>query len=299
MSQLPDMTRLTAAEQKVFYDEQGYLVIPKFLSRKGLAELRSALADVLQGAKRVTRSNRKFLVVKGPDERHHVKRVCDPIAHHKTFYRLVFHPRILDVVENLIGPNIQLQQSRLVLKPRTPNAWFDWHQDYPAFPHTNFDLLVVMVYLDDSTPHNGCLTVIPGSHRLGPLAHRFTFEGAPRTQLADTSVVADRSRWLQTPVSAGGIEVIHGNLLHFSEANPTDQPRSALLLWYRAADNVQVGGVTDCYGWGLQVRGVNPGVVRMAEGTCKLPQGGAIRPRAEDENRRHRGRSQPQTAGRG
>jgi hypothetical protein len=42
--------------------------------------------------------------------------VRDPIAHHRRFYDLVFHPRILDVVENLIGPNIQLQQTRLVLK---------------------------------------------------------------------------------------------------------------------------------------------------------------------------------------
>jgi phytanoyl-CoA hydroxylase len=130
------------------------------------------------------------------------------------------------VVERLIGPDIQLQQSRLILKPRTPQAWFDWHQDYPAFPHTNFDLLIVTVYLDDSSPDNGCLTVIPGSHRLGPLPHRFTFEGAARTQVADRRVVADRSRWRRTPVPAGGIEVHHGNLLHSSEANLTDHPRS-------------------------------------------------------------------------
>ena len=176
------------------------------------------------------------------------------------------------MVENLIGPNIQLQQSRLILKQRTPGAWFDWHQDFPAFPHTNFDLLIVTVYLDDSTPDNGCLTVIPGSHRLGPLAHRFTFDGAPRTQLVDPSAVGDRSRWLKTPVPAGGIQVHHANLLHSSEANGTDRPRSALQLWYRAADNVQVGGWTDFAGWRLQVRGINPGIVRMDAGTCRLPE---------------------------
>lgn len=260
-----------AVEQRRFYAEQGYLVIPELLGGRILARLRSALAEVLRSAKGVTRNTRKFLVVKGPDKGYCVKRVRDPIKHHQAFYDLVFHPRILDVVENLIGPNIQLQQSRLILKPRAPDVWFDWHQDYPAFPHTNFDLLIVTVYLDDSTPDNGCLTVIPGSHRLGPLPHRFTFEGAPRTEIVDESVVTDRARWLQTPVPAGGIEVHHGNLLHSSAANLTDRPRSTLQLWYRAADNVQVGGSSDFFGWGLQVRGVDPGTVRMAEGTCKLP----------------------------
>ena len=51
---------------------------------------------------------------------------------------------------------------------------------------------------------------------------------------------------------AGGIQVHHANLLHSSEANGTDRPRSALQLWYRAADNVQVGGWTDFAGWAAQ-----------------------------------------------
>ena len=267
-----------AAAQKRFYAAHGYLVIPDLLTARELARLRAALATLLRSARRLRRSNDKFMIVRGLDNAYHVSRIRNPIAHHRRFHELVFHRRILDVVENLIGPNLQLQQSRLILKPRTPGAWFDWHQDFPAFPHTNFDLLIVTVYLDDSMLDNGCLTVIPGSHRLGPLPHRFTFDGAPRTQLVDPRVVSDRSRWLKTPVPAGGIQVHHANLLHSSEANLTDRPRSALQLWYRAADNVQVGGWTEFAGWGLQVRGVAPGTVRMAAGTCRLPGGTAIGP---------------------
>ncbi len=268
----------SAAAQRRLFDGRGYLVLQDFLTPRELARLRAALATVLRSARGLRHSTRKFLVVKGRDGAYHVSRVRDPIAHHRRFYDLVFHPRILDVVENLIGPNIQLQQTRLVLKPRTPGAWFDWHQDFPAFPHTNFDLVVVAVYLDDATPDNGCLRVIPGSHRLGPLAHRFTFEGAPRTMLADRRLVADRSRWRELAVRAGGIQVHSANLLHSSKANRTDRPRSALQLWYRAADNVQVGGSSDNAGWGLQVRGIDPGIVRMDAATCKLPRGIAVRP---------------------
>lgn len=279
---------MTAAGQKRFYARHGYLVVPGLLTPRELARLRSALAELLGRARRLTQSTRTFRLVKGLDGRFHVKRICDPIARHPAFHDLVFHRRILDVVARLVGPNIQLQQSRLILKPRTPHAWFDWHQDYPAFPHTNFDLLIVTVYLDDSTPDNGCLTVIPGSHRLGPLPHRFTFEGARRTELADRTVVADRSRWRKTPVPAGGIEVHHGLLLHSSEANLTDRPRGTLQLWYRAADNVQVGGSADFYGWGLQVRGVDPGVARMAQTACRLPGGAALLPRGPVPPQRRR-----------
>ena len=278
MAQVLEAAKLTAAEQRALYEEQGYLVVPSVLTRAELSDLRSALAEVLQRAEGLTADSPELMLARGFDGRFHVKRVRDPIAQHRAFSALVRHSGILDLVENLIGPDIQLQQTRLNLKPRAPDSWFDWHQDYAVFPHTNFDFLVVMVYLDDSTPDNGCLTVIPGSHKLGPLPHWFRFEGAPHTQLADRRHVEDRSRWLMTPVPAGGVEIHHGNLLHSSGVNESDRPRSALLLWYRSSDNVQVGGSTNFAGWGLQVRGVDRGIVRMVETTCKLP-GAASRPR--------------------
>ena len=269
-----------AAAQRRRFAARGYLAFDDLLTPRELARLRAALATVLRRARRLTRSDSRFVLVRGRDGARLVSRVRDPITQHRRFHELVFHARILDVVETLIGPNIQLHQSRLILKPRTPRVWFDWHQDFPAFPHTNFDLVIVTVYLDDSTPDNGCLAVIPGSHRLGPLRHQFTFDGAPRTRLADRRLVRGRARVVDVPVRAGGVLVHHANLLHSSKANRTDQPRSALSFWYRAADNVQVGGPTEIPGLGLQVRGIDPGVVRMDAQTCRLPVPRAARSRA-------------------
>ena len=81
------------------------------------------------------------------------------------------HARVLDAVEDLIGPSIQLHNSNMHLKLPEHGGEVDWHQDFPYLPHTNFDLLNTMIMLDDSTPENGCLNVIPGSHRWGPLGH--------------------------------------------------------------------------------------------------------------------------------
>jgi phytanoyl-CoA hydroxylase len=200
-----------------------------------------------------------------------VRRIFSPIAHHQAFYDLVFHPRIVDVVENLLGPNIQLHHTKLNLKPPSKEARFEWHQDYPFFPHTNFDLLAVMIMLDDSTEENGCLRIIPGSHKWGPRNHLFARDGAFSSQLEDRSVLEDPTRWLTVPVPAGGMELHHCNMLHSSGPNRGVQPRSAIVIQYRAADNVQLGGNAAHAGNGLQIRGSNPYRVRMIAGAFRLP----------------------------
>jgi ectoine hydroxylase-related dioxygenase (phytanoyl-CoA dioxygenase family) len=232
------------------------------------------VAEVRREGEGLTEANSKFWVVPTSDGGgFQVSTIFEPFAHHPAFRELVFHPGIVDCVERLIGPDIQLHHTMLNLKPRSEFTQFEWHQDYAFLPHTNFDLLAVMIHLDDSTPANGCLTVIPGSHRWGPVQHVYPSEYGASWRLADESVLADRTRWLDLPVPAGGMELHHCNMLHSSRPNLTDQPRTAMVIWYRAADNLQLAGVTDHHGQGLQVRGSNPGVVRMVEGTFHLPPG--------------------------
>jgi phytanoyl-CoA hydroxylase len=263
---------LSASEQKAYYEEQGYLVFPELLSAAELETLRSALGEVLAEAEGLTASNDKFSVTQNDDDSWSVRRIFNPTAHHQAFHDLVFNSKILVVVENLIGPDIQLHHTKLNLKPPSNReARFEWHQDYPFFPHTNFDLLAVMIYLDDSTEENGCLKIVPGSHKLGPRNHLFAKDGAFSSQLEDKSVVNDPSRWLKVPVPAGGMELHHCNMLHSSTANRGTKPRSAMVIQYRAADNAELGGSKDRVGNGLQVRGVNPYRARMIAGTFKLP----------------------------
>jgi phytanoyl-CoA hydroxylase len=263
---------LSAPEQRARYEEDGYLVFPELLSKEELATLRTALRDVLRESEGLTETNDKFSITRTDDGGYSVRRIFDPIARHEAFRNLIENPKILDVVENLIGPNIQLHHTKLNLKPPSSReARFEWHQDYPFFPHTNFDLLAVMIYFDDSTEENGCLTIIPGSHEWGPRNHLFAKDGAFSSQLEDKSAVEDPSRWLKVPVPAGGMELHHCNMLHSSTANRGTKPRSAMIIQYRAADNIALGGNTHNVGFGLQVRGVNPHTVRMIEGTFKLP----------------------------
>jgi phytanoyl-CoA hydroxylase len=262
------------SERRAFYEQMGYLIAPEVLEPSEVDELRVALSEVLAEAEGLHASNSKFALsaLDAATGRRYVKRVFNPIARHDAFKKLVSHPGILDVVEELIGPDITLQQTKLNLKPPAEDARFEWHQDYPFFPHTNFDLVAAMVFLDDTDESNGCLRVIPGSHRFGPLEHDFSVDGqAYGTEVKDKSVFADESRWVSLVVPAGSIAFHHSCTLHSSGANHSDRPRSSLIFEYRATDARQIAGATDPIGWGTQVRGSDKGTVRMVEGTFRVP----------------------------
>ena len=256
----------TAAERRAFYDDHGYLVIADLLTGAEVARLQAALSEVLEQARGLTESNDRFFVLSGEDGRPAVTRVRHPIAQHEAFRELISHPKLLDLVELLIGPNIQFVHSKINLKPpRNEGAAYPWHQDWPANPHTNFDMLAVMIPLDDATEENGCLRVVPGSHTLGPVEH---YHGFPY-EVRDERLVRDPDRHLSLEVPAGGVTLHHCCLLHSSHPNRGTTRRNAILFDYRAADNAQIGRATGP-DRGLLVRGRDPLTIRMMAGTFKV-----------------------------
>ena len=266
----------SAAAQKARYLEQGYITFPGMLDRSEVDRLQAALAELLDEASRVPNdqlTTEKFSFTWSDTGQRHVRRIFNPIAHHPAFMDLVHNPGILDAVESLIGPDIALHHTKLNLKPpASSQARFEWHQDYPFFPHANYDLVAVAVHIDESTEENGCLRVIPGSHKLGPLEHKFAADGAFSSQIKDQSAIPDASKWVNVTSPAGGVEMHHCNMLHSSTANRGVKPRSAVIIQYRAADNVQLSPHVAHAGFGMIVRGVNPYRARLLDGTTvKLP----------------------------
>lgn len=259
------MQRRTAAELRAAYDEHGYIVAD-LLTTTELAELRTALDEVLARAEGLTASNEQFFVAVGDDGQPSVTRVRHPIAQHEAFRALVSHAKLLDLVEALIGPNIQFVHSKINLKPpRNEAAAYPWHQDWPFNPHTNFDMLAVMIPLDDAMVQNGCLQVVPGSHTLGPVDHRY----GRAFGVEDERLVADTAKLAFLEVPAGGVTLHHCCLLHSSTENLGTRSRNAILFDYRAADNAQIGAATGPRR-GLLVRGEQPLTVRMTAGVFKI-----------------------------
>jgi hypothetical protein len=106
---------MTAADQKAYYAEQGYVTFPEMLDRSEVDVLQAALAELLAEADEVpgdVETTEKFSFTRSDTGERRVRRIFNPIAHHRAFHELVFHPRIVDAVETLIGPNIQLHHTK-------------------------------------------------------------------------------------------------------------------------------------------------------------------------------------------
>jgi len=227
-----------------FYREQGYLVVPEVLDAATLETLRAELAAVLEGARAVTAHTDLYDLEPGhraDDPR--VRRVKTPHKFLPAFARLMRDPRLVAIVQALLGPAVRLHSSKINLKAPRYGSPVEWHQDWAFYPHTNDDLLAVGVMLDDCTSDNGPLLVVPGSHR-GPVRDHHAsgvFCGA-----VDPATIADDvARAVPLTGRAGAMSFHHVRLLHGSAQNVSHLPRALLLYEYGAADAWPLLGVKD------------------------------------------------------
>jgi ectoine hydroxylase-related dioxygenase (phytanoyl-CoA dioxygenase family) len=187
----------------------------------------------------------------------------------------VRHPKLLAVVRDLLGPNLRIHDAKLNWQPPAGpggagKGGFGWDQDFPFFPHSNTSLLACLFFLDDSTVENGCVRVIPASHKRGPVTH---FADGQFTGVAtDPRDYADEDRAVGLVVKAGTMTMHHTFALHASYPNTTAISRRALVCDIAAADAALLGGNMHRI-WGTMLLGEDPLVARLESGpTYKLPR---------------------------
>ena len=162
------------------------------------------------------------------------RRVYNPYDQHETFRNLANDPRLLDRIESLVGPDFNLQHSKLNMKPAKVGSVVDWHQDLAYFPHTNDDLVTTLVYLDDATEENGCLQVLPRHH------HHYFNHATPDGKFSGMITENLDGNRFGRPVSlaapAGSAIFMHCITPHSSLPNRSTRPRRTLIFEYRAND---------------------------------------------------------------
>lgn len=161
-----------------------------------------------------------------------IRRIKSPHLHDPAFARALMSPSLLDMVEQLIGPDFRWHHTKLNAKQPSGSGQVEWHTDWGYYPHTNADLLEIAIAIDPSTEANGCLRVLPGSHRGPALDHTEAgiFVGAVRPNSFDGS------KTVPLLLEPGDISIHHVRLLHGSGPNRTDKERRLLLQGYAAAD---------------------------------------------------------------
>ncbi len=234
------------ADQKQFFDDNGYLPYGRVLSDEEIQALRQRSEDIAAG--RLTHVPSRYIQFE--DQFRDGKKTTDPridmirkmvylCYHDDLFEAAAKNPAIVDVIEILLGPDIKFYADQLMMKPRFYGTVTGWHQDsvaWPMFAPQNH--VSCWVALDDATVDNGCMTVIPGSHKSGPIAPDYKDRFLALPHLADPVPVE---------LKAGHCMFHHGLNFHRTEANTTPNRRRGLALHYIDAQTSYLGIVDETH----------------------------------------------------
>ena len=163
--------------------------------------------------------------IEAPEQMLQIMQMCE---RNLQFRRLLFHEPILDCVEDLLGPNIQLFHDQALYKPAHHGGPVFWHQDNAYWQCVPANLVSCWITLDDVTVANGAMQVIPGSH-LSALRHdRSTTTDA----LLDNAGRVDSSKAVAIELPAGGAMLHHCQTFHYTGPNDTPRERRAFAIHF-------------------------------------------------------------------
>jgi ectoine hydroxylase-related dioxygenase (phytanoyl-CoA dioxygenase family) len=230
--------------QLAAYRNDGFVVVPGVFSPAEIAELRAVTDEFVRHSAKVAANDEVYDLEdshSAADPR--VRRIKAPHAHHDTYLRASRHPAVVALLEELWG-SVRFDTGKLNMKSAGYGSPIEWHQDWAFYPHTNDDLAAVGIMLDDFTPENGPMMMIPGSHH-GPVFDHHGTDGRFCGAIDPNAAEIDFSRAVPCLGTAGTITIHHVRLVHGSATNLSGRERRFLLYQYRAADAWPLLGFKD------------------------------------------------------
>jgi non-heme Fe2+,alpha-ketoglutarate-dependent halogenase len=156
--------------------------------------------------------------------------------HFRWAYDLVTHPAILDIIEDLIGPDILVHSATFFTKLPNDARYVSWHQDGHYLGLSAPHYASAWIALTSSDPGNGCMRVVPGSHLRGKQAHHDNAV-ADRNMLTSGLAIAaevDESDALDVVLEPGQMSLHHVDIVHGSKPNLSDRRRIGFAVRYVA-----------------------------------------------------------------
>ncbi len=200
-----------------------------------------------------------------------LRRISSPIEVSDSYLTVTRDNAALDLTAEIFGPNIKLVATKVNLKLPGSGTAVKYHQDFPFEPHSNDNVMTVLIFLDDVTPDNGPLEVVPGSHRgkIHTLWHDGVFTGAVDPEMEEGL----RDASVSCTGKAGSACLMHSRLLHASLPNMTNVPRSLFIITYVAEDAIALSPnpIPHIYDGDI-MRGRHTGRVRCTPYEMDLPE---------------------------
>jgi phytanoyl-CoA hydroxylase len=218
------LSSVDLAEQ---FSRDGYLIVPNLFTRDEAQQLKTEIQQILEGVRQEARA-----AGKDPNRavRHGV--FVGLAARSDLFKQAVQDPRLVEVLKAAIGPNVEFLSDKVVFKSHDEDFGTPWHQDWSYWYGSH--KLSVWVALDDATEENGCLMLVPGSHRDARLHDGDSSDDKGFAHRIDTDAI-DPETVVSAPIEAGGAIVFHDLTLHASHQNRSGRDRWVWIPTYRDA----------------------------------------------------------------
>ncbi len=236
------------------YERDGYLKLGKLLSDADLLALQQRINDIMLGKANIDYG--KLLMQldsdtgkyedAGVQSRGHKGatlnyRKIQELEHDDLFHAYMSRDIFREICQRTYG-DVAISSFRAMFmnKPARKGTFLPWHQDRWNYLDTD-PLVTLWTALDPATIANGCVQVIPGSHKLGLLNPQHP-SGFLRPDQAKELCTPDKVVYLE--LAPGEAVLLHNWLLHASDINKTDIPRRALSVCYIRADTRTTNGET-------------------------------------------------------
>jgi ectoine hydroxylase-related dioxygenase (phytanoyl-CoA dioxygenase family) len=221
---------ILSSSQLQDFADLGYLIIKNILTTEGLQQMRAEAMNAWYQEKLAFDPNKSWL-----------ENSLLVNIHHKapTIRDYYFEGPLVNIASQLIGPNIKGATSQLTFKMAGNTKPFGWHQDNGYGELEPYTALTTLTALDDTDRGNGCLWLIPGSHKGGQIKVQQTEE--QKKKKSEIIVDADDSLAVPMEMKAGDALIFSCWMLHKSDGNySTERDRRILFLRYADADAVEV-----------------------------------------------------------
>lgn len=225
-----------ADEQIAAYYRDGYVVVEDLISPEEVEALGGRLREYTHGGRSPDglrfqiepRVQRGEMAVDHPGDS--IRKIDGLVENDDLFQQLGLNDNIVGIIEQILGPDLKMFRNALLLKPPEVGSQKGMHQDSPYWPIEPMDLCSCWFALDDATPENGCMGVLPGGHNRGALPH---------VRVTDDFVV-DEAHYsfddmVLAPIRAGGGLFFHSLIPHYTAPNLSNHWRRAIALSYMSA----------------------------------------------------------------
>lgn len=272
-------TALTADQIEAF-NRDGFLVVEDAVTPAQLAALKADLAGWVEesrahdepfGPETLDGRARFDMGAEHTADHPALRRVNNPSDISPAYLDVMTNARTVDMIADLIGPNLKFHHCKINVKLPGTKTEVGYHQDFAFTPHTNDDVITALLMLDDVTEENGCLMVVPGTHR-GPM-HTLFENGVFTGKMRPETEAEMKAKQVAVTGPAGSVCLMHTRLAHGSAANASQHPRGLYICVYTAADAVPIARNPMANpNEGLIVRGKESPVARMIPIEVELPK---------------------------